>query len=114
MIRIVIYIILGVLILPNSGCIKECDNLISNCLLQELEEFKKEICGPNASFEEYYFQGQIVYYEYIGDCCCDYNYKVINSKCVQLGTLGGLAGITEINGVDFFKYAKLLRIVWKQ
>ena len=37
---------------------------------------------------------------------------VINEECQQLGTLGGITGNTQINGVDFYANAQYIEGIW--
>jgi uncharacterized protein DUF6970 len=95
-----------------TGCVK-CKEHNPGCLNQSVEEFKNSdsICDDGASVKEYYFQGKLVYVFVRGNCIADDQYKVQDAQCNYLGSLGGIAGNSVINGADFGT-AVYQRTVW--
>jgi len=68
-------------------------------------------CQTGKSIKEYKFQGAIVYLSDAGNCMPDSQAAVIDENCQYLGSLGGIAGNTKINGVEF-STAIYVRTVW--
>lgn len=98
--------------ITNLSCKKEECN--ATCLLDKIEEIKSHHYNyGESSITEYLFQGQLVYYVDIEDGSSDRQYDVFNSNCKLIGYLGTIFGISKINGEDFYKNAKFVRIIWK-
>ena len=70
-------------------------------------------CETGASVNMYSFQGQNVYVFYPGSCGADMASTVFSENCENLGILGGFAGNTKINGVEFGQVAVKIKTVWK-
>lgn len=83
------------------------------CVLNEIEEFKKIACTDGVKVDRYKFQGKEVYVFVPGTCGNDMTSEVIDEDCITLGYLGGIAGNTTINGDDFSK-ANFQKTVWKK
>lgn len=91
---------------------------LSDCLNEKIAEFKNGdyACADvddGANVKEYEFQGETVYVFDPGTCGADMFSAVIDEDCNTLGNLGGIAGITEINGVSFSE-AVFIEIVWER
>lgn len=87
---------------------------ISACIQSHIETFKKSpLCDQSASVKEYLFMEKKVYVFDEGNCCCDRAASVLDINCSSLGILGGIAGITKINGVDFASNAVYIKTLWK-
>jgi hypothetical protein len=94
------------------GCRKH-DVQESPCMAASVENFKKAtICDHGASVKTYEFDGKTVYVFHPGDCGADMQAKVTDANCHVLGYLGGIAGETKINGVEFSTNSYYLRTVW--
>ena len=85
-----------------------------SCLLRIVSGIEQLSCEGDARIESYRFQGEIVYYVDPGFCAADQGYAVLDHLCEEIGVLGTIAGITEINGVNFWQHAELLEVVWQR
>ena len=96
------------------GC-EEIDRDCPDCILKKTREFvKRPICDTGASVTEWLFQGVYVYVFDEGDCGADIGVSVFNQNCEFLAYLGDFAGITNINGVEFYPNATKTKVIWKQ
>jgi hypothetical protein len=82
------------------------------CLDNSIAEFKLVACANGANVKEYVFQGKTVYAMCPGNCGADMVTSVIDSACNILGSLGGIAGNTRINGAEFSN-ATYIRTIWQ-
>jgi len=109
-----IKLLLIVSLLALIGC-EEIDKDCPDCIFKKTKEFvKNPICDTGASVSEWLFQGEYVYVFADGTCGADIGASVYNQNCEFLEYLGGFAGYTEINGVDFYQNATRLKIIWEQ
>ncbi len=95
------------------SCSSEDYGDIPDCIEDVINTFKKDACDENASVILYEFQGVDTYVMDIGLCFSDAVLSVISEECTSLGVLGGIGGLTEINGEIFFENATLIRTVWE-
>ncbi|BEG97768.1 DUF6970 domain-containing protein [Bacteroides sedimenti] len=87
------------------------DNGIPECIESKIKELSTSVlAGKDANVTEYRFQWKRVYL-FDPAMCCDMPSPVFDSNCNYLGSLGGFAGNTMINGEDFSK-AKFIKIIW--
>lgn len=96
----------------------ECDcnttyESVPVCIEEKLVTFKDEQTQQGIKLETYTFQNATVYAFDYGSIS-DASIEVYDTECTHLGTLNGLAGLTEINGVEFFPNASLIRVVWQR
>jgi hypothetical protein len=95
-----------------------CEKIDKDCpeCIRELarEYAKRPICDSGASVGQMLFQGEYVYVFYEGSCGADMASSVINQNCEFLGNLGGFAGNTKINGIEFSVNAVFQKYIWKQ
>ncbi|HMG14503.1 MAG TPA: hypothetical protein VK590_03585 [Saprospiraceae bacterium] len=97
------------------NCKKEECAANPDCLYEKIEEIVLLNYAGKASITEYSFQNQNVFYIDPGENGgSDQAYDVINSNCDKIGQLKGIAGNTIINGEDFFKNAKLTKVIWER
>jgi hypothetical protein len=95
-----------------AGCRKNYSQE-TECIQYAVESFKKTaVCDSGASVKAYEFSGLTVYVFHPGDCGADLQAKVMDQNCHVLGYLGGIAGNTRINGVEFSSNSYYLRTVW--
>jgi hypothetical protein len=95
-----------------AGCRKNYSRE-TECIQASVESFKKTaICDSGASVRAYEFAGLTVYVFHPGNCGADMQAPVLDQNCRVLGYLGGLAGNTRINGVEFSSNSYYLRTVW--
>ncbi|OQY95962.1 MAG: hypothetical protein B6D37_04170 [Sphingobacteriales bacterium UTBCD1] len=86
---------------------------IPSCIQTQIESFKQSsLCDKTATVKQYEFLGKTVYVFDEGGCCCDRAASVVDENCNSLGILGGIAGITKINGVVFSDSAVYRRTIW--
>ncbi len=83
------------------------------CIKQKIDEFSKTECNDGVKVDEYKFEGDVVYVFEPGYCGADMTSEVIDEDCNTLGYLGGIAGNTKINGVEFSK-ANFVKNTWKK
>lgn len=94
------------LLVAGSSCTKTT-RLISGkhpaCLDTELRNFLKSggSCPSGNTVKVYEFQQKKVYVIAPGNCGADMTSRVLDDKCVELGSLGGFTGNTKINNEDF-------------
>ena len=103
------------LLLITTACRKAERECGSDCINKEVETFRAKslICDEGASVKEYLFQGKLVYVFEIGPCVSDTWSDVKDAACNDLGMLGGIAGFTKINGVEFYSNAVFKRTIWE-
>lgn len=103
------------LVLTLSQSCKETAYNTEPCIDEKIEEFSKsgDTCD-GAKVSEFEFKDKTVYLFDLGNCCCDYTSEVLDEACTSLGQLGGIAGNTEIEGLEFSNYARLVRVVWEK
>jgi hypothetical protein len=71
------------------------------------------LCESGAFLNLYSFQSQNVYVFDPGSCGADMAATVFSENCEKLGILGGFAGNTKINGVEFGQVAVKIKTLWK-
>jgi hypothetical protein len=69
-------------------------------------------CKKGGSVSQYSFQNKIVYVFDPGLCGADMAAGVYNESCVNIGILGGIAGINVVNGEIFYGHAKFIKTIW--
>jgi len=81
------------------------------CVKTKIKEFNKSSTCDNAKVEEYTFQENTVFTFDPGNCGADMATEVISSDCNSIGFLGGIAGNTKINDVEFSN-AIFIKTIW--
>ena len=104
-------IVFTVLLLSFSLSCSKKEITVPDCIKSLISEFG--FCVGSGTVGQYSFQGKIVYLFDPGTCGADMMAPVYNESCECIGSLGGIAGINEVNGVPFSSNAKLLRTIWK-
>ncbi|MDX2359706.1 MAG: hypothetical protein QNK23_02790 [Crocinitomicaceae bacterium] len=96
-----------------AGCAKENEEAIPQCIQDRLVSFEaNDACPSDASVKKYLFQGNRVYVFNPGGCYADQTREVLSGNCDVLGFLDGIAGLTDINGVEFDLFAEDEGYVW--
>ena len=97
----------------NEKCSNKNKSKIPACILQRIEEIKKENkWNPPAEINEYEFQGKKVYL--ISSNCCDQYNSLVDSDCqVICAPSGGITGKGDGKCNDFGNLAKRTRQIWK-
>ena len=111
------YFLIIAMIFIMMACQKD-DFGLSDCLNEKITEFKNGdfACSDvedGANVKEYEFQGVKVYVFDPGTCGADLFSEVIDEDCNTMGNLGGIAGLSEINGINFSE-AELIKTVWER
>ncbi len=71
------------------------------CIDEILEEFKKDACRESGDLTLWNFNGQEVYCFQKGNCIADGTADIYDENCNLLCSLGGFAGVTECQGLDW-------------
>lgn len=87
------------------------DKDITPCIENKIASFPAECCSTGATVKKYNFQNDFVYVFDLGPCGNDFTSAVLSESCDTLGMLGGIAGITQINGENFSN-AVFIETVW--
>ncbi|HAB35778.1 MAG TPA: hypothetical protein DCE58_04165 [Cryomorphaceae bacterium] len=95
-----------------SGCAPRLSSG-PKCLPDALTAFQTWCCASGAHLDKYSFQGQPVYLFEPGTCGADMPTYVLDQHCDTLGFLGGFAGFTQIQGIDFASNASFQGSIWK-
>jgi hypothetical protein len=99
-----------VILLLLSACSGDDRSECINTLISNFQSNQEGCSG--ASIIKYDFQGQEVYAFTDGSCISDGGTQVWNIACNSVCFLGGIAGFTLCNEVDFFAVAEELEIVF--
>ena len=107
------YLLLTIILLL-TAC-EKIDKDCPDCILKQTREFIKGLhCDKGASVGQFLFQGEYVYVFYQGACGADMSSSVLDQNCEYIGHLGGFAGNTKINGIEFSENAIFQKYIWKQ
>lgn len=99
----------------SSLCFLSCEDTLDrpDCISNLIPHFEQVSCDTTATIIQYRFQGEIVYFISTGNCYFDQQYDVMNSSCEIIGSLGGIQGNSEINGLDFYDNAEFIEVIWE-
>ncbi len=86
---------------------------IPDCINSKTTDFCNNNPCETAKVEQYLFQGKPTFVMDPGTCGADQSAEVLDADCNTLGSLGGFAGNSKINGEEFSN-ATFVRTVWKQ
>ncbi len=107
------YLLLSIVLILTS-C-EKIDKDCPDCIRELTREFaKRPICDSGAAVGQLLFQGEYVYVFYQGACGADMSSSVLDQNCEYIGHLGGFAGNTKINGIEFSENAIFQKYIWKQ
>ena len=95
------------------SCNKNKVSPVPACILQRIEQIKKEPrWNPAAEVNQYTYNGKTVY-SISSDCCDQYN-MVVDESCGSLcAPGGGITGRGDGKCADFPEKAQFVRKVWK-
>ncbi len=95
------------------SCEKNQVNVTPACILQRIEQIKKQpLWNPAAEINEYTYNGKTVYL--ISADCCDRYSQLVDENCNYLcAPSGGITGRGDGKCADFSEKAKLVRLIWK-
>ena len=95
-----------------TGCSDIADD-IPECINDLIEQEKKEGCADG--MDEYLFNGQLVYvFTQAEPICSDFGSPVYDEQCTQLCFIGGIAGLTICQDVNFNQNATFKRTIWEK
>jgi hypothetical protein len=82
-----------------------------------MDDLIQEFKTLNASCEQasvitYLFEGEKVYAFADGICIADGGVNIYNEQCEKICFLGGIAGFTDCDGVNFFQVAEEIDRIW--
>ena len=90
-----------------------CSDENPECIDEMIENFKQNQEGcTNANIIKYEFQGEEVYAFSDGQCISDGGTAIWDLDCNSICFLGGIAGFTECDGLDFYELAEEIKTVW--
>jgi hypothetical protein len=95
------------------GSCKE-EKLEPSCLNDNITELEDSPCEEGVQISLFEFQGGNVYLLEPGNCIADGTTEVIDVECKSLGFLGGLAGSSDINGLNFYENSTFIKVVWNK
>ena len=109
-----IFLILVLIGISLAACSKQnSEETTPACITGKIQNFKNSTCDKGANVKEYLFKGKAVYVFDPGTCGADMTSDVYDSGCKNLGSLGGIAGNTKINGEEFSN-ATLVKTIWEE
>jgi len=84
-----------------------------DCISQRINQFKlQESTCAGASIIKYQFEGQTVYGFGDGNCISDRGIAIIDEACNDVCFIGGIAGFTDCNGVNFAENAEEIEVLF--
>ncbi len=102
-----------ILLLLYSCKSQKSSDSIPSAISKQISVFSNESTCKDAKVNEFKFQDQLVYVFEEGTCRYDKEINVYDRNGKLIGSLGGFAGNTIINGDDF-NSAVLQRTVWQK
>ena len=91
-----------------------CTDENPECIDARVSQFKMDQADcPFGTIKKYRFQNQILYGFTDGNCIADGGTIVLDESCRQFCLLGGIAGITDCEGVNFDQNAEELELIWE-
>lgn len=109
------YIVLLICSLCLCSCTRlNIDDSVSAEVKSKIRSWSRSGTCTNASASEYYFVNQTVYVLDPGTCGADMQALVIDVDANTLGTLGGIAGETRVQNINFDSAAVFVKTVWKK
>lgn len=101
------------IVLQAQTCKKDDFKNVPPCILEKIEQFKKEgVANPPASVWQYEYNGQTVYY--IPPRCCDIPSSLYDSNCNLICSPdGGFTGKGDGKCADFAQKRTKEKLIWK-
>lgn len=93
--------------------IKQEERSLPNAIAQKISSFSSASTCNDARVDEKKYQNNVVYVFEEGSCVADKETNVYAADGKLLGSLGGFAGNTQINGADFSS-AVFIKTVWNK
>ena len=91
-----------------------CSDDTPECLEDRITQFQTDQADcPMASIKKYKFQGEILYGFSDGNCIADGGTILLNEACQQFCFVGGIASLSDCEGVNFFQNAEELELIWE-
>src|ERR1700704_3970990 len=106
-------IFFSIMMLDAKTCNKKPAEAIPACIHQMIIKYQnRPVQNPSASFYEYDYKGQKVYY--MKPPCCDQLSKLYDSNCNFICSPdGGIIGKGDGKCPDFFTERKNEKLIWK-
>ncbi|MDC0304173.1 hypothetical protein OAL15_04085 [Flavobacteriales bacterium] len=91
-----------------------CNQSKSNqCIHNRITNFGTEICASGATAKRYTVQGNTTYAIHPGNYLADGADEILNAHFEVVGIVGGIAGITDVNGENYYDNARLEETLWQ-
>ena len=107
---------LKIIMLAGTLLILGCSDIeedVPQCIKDKIESLPEDDCPDG--MDEYMFNGKIVYiFTMEENRCADFGSMVYDEDCNELCFIGGIASLSECEGVDFYDNATLVRTIWKR
>lgn len=104
-------VILGLTVILLSTSCNQSES--DQCIHDRIANFGTEICPSGATVKRYNFQGNTTYAIHLGSCIADGADEILAENCDVLGFVGGIAGVTDINGENYYDNASLEETIWQ-
>jgi len=96
-----------------SMIVSSCSDSTPDCLSDQITIFQNNQADcEGASIKKYMFQDQVVYGFSDGICISDGGTTLFDEDCNDFCFVGGIAALTDCNGVNFFENAEELEVIW--
>ena len=93
---------------------KTIDKTEPSCLIEKIKVFEGSACENSLKVKKYQFGNDNVYLFDISSCLADAQLQVINYNCDSIGKVGGYPVNNKINGIDFYKNATFIKLVYEK
>ena len=97
------------LILTTLSCTESEPSCIDERIMQ-FQESQGKCLG--ATVQKFRFQGQILYGFTDGQCISDGGTSLVDEDCNNFCFIGGIAALTECDGIPFAQNSELLETLW--
>lgn len=94
-----------------SSCAMNFPQGTPSCIEHKINEEKSEYCD-GAVVKQYKFNGRDVFVFETQTCYADGGAQVLDAECNTVCLLGGIAGLTDCEGIDFEDNAEYLKTIW--
>lgn len=97
-------------ILSMVSCSSEPD-----CIETKIAEFQTQQADcTGASVIKYEFNGKTLYGFSDGQCIADGGISLFDKNCVSVCFIGGIAALTDCEGINFFQNAEEIEKIWEE
>ena len=112
--KLLLGIVLSIAMLDAKTCHKKQEDTVPACIQAMIAKYQnRPVQNPSASFYEYDYKGQKVYY--MKPPCCDQFGKLYDANCNFLCSPdGGITGKGDGKCTDFFSERKNEKLIWNE